>query len=189
MNGTLVNSPTWSSTNGGILDLTHDSQQYIEFNTAISASFTTFALIKGKASTWGNNATYYNGFPNIRGNNGIIVTGDVPGTNLVLAIIWDGGTAAVPSANFIYPTVNAWNSYGYTSNGTNEHKMYLSSGSAATATNSFTRGDSATITSYIGRDAPNNGYLDGYVMAYVQYDRVLTSAEILQNYNVFLPRF
>ena len=35
MNGTLVNSPTWSSTNGGILDLTHDSQQYIRCVKAI----------------------------------------------------------------------------------------------------------------------------------------------------------
>jgi len=189
MNGTLVNGPTWSSTNGGILDLSHNSSQYIQFNTDLTAAFTTFAIIKGKSSTWGPNATYYNGFPNIRGNNGLIVTGGVGGTNLVLAIIWNGSSANVPSANFIYPTVNAWNSYGYTSNGTNEHRMHLNTGSAATSTDSYSRSNSATITSYIGRDAPNNGYLDGYVMAYLQYDRVLTAAEIAQNYSVFSSRF
>lgn len=192
MNGTLVNGATYSSANGGIMQLSKASSQYIQFDTAVSASFTTMAIIKynGSSTSWGTGATNYNGFPNIRGNNGIIVTPNVDGNTQLLAIIWNGSSAQVPSGNFIYPSdIAVFNSYAYTSNGTNEHKMYLNTDSPATATNSYTRGDSATITSYIGRDAPNSGYLNGYVMAYLQYDRVLTSSEIAQNYSVFSPRF
>lgn len=192
MNGTLVNGATYSSANGGIMQLSKASSQYIQFDTAISASFTTMAIIKynGSSTSWGTSTTDYNGFPNIRGDNGIIVTPNIDGNTQVLAILWAGSSANVPSGNFIYPSdIAVFNSYAYTSNGTNEHKMYLNTNSAATSTNTYTRGNSATITSYIGRDAPNNGYLNGYVMAYLQYDRVLTSSEIAQNYSVFSSRF
>jgi hypothetical protein len=192
MSGSLVNSPTYSSSNGGVMQLSKASAQYIQFNTAVSASFTTMCIVKynGSSTSWGTSTTDYNGFPNIRGTNGIIVTPNIDGNTQVLAIIWNGASAQVPSGNFIFPSdIAVFNSYAYTSNGTNEHKMYLNTGSAATATNSYTRGNSSTITSYIGRDVDNNGYLNGYVMAYLQYDRVLTSAEIAQNYSVFSSRF
>jgi hypothetical protein len=192
MNGSLVNSPVWTSANGGTVTLEKASSQYIQFDTAISASFTTMAIIKhdGSGTSWGTSATDYNGFPNIRGDNGIIITGNIDGNTQTLAIIWSGGGASVPSGNFIYPSdISIYHSYAYTSNGTNDHNMYLDNGTAANSNASLSRGDSGTITSYIGRDAPNNGYLNGKVMAYLQYDRVLTSAEIAQNYAFFSPRF
>lgn len=190
MNGTLVNSPTWSSTNGGIMSFLHDSSQYLQFDTALSASFTTMAIIKhnGSSTSWGAGADKYSGWPNIRGNDGFILTNEITLTTDTIAILFYGASAAVP--NTISPAdIAIFNSYGYTSNGTNEHKMYLNTGSAVTSTNTYTRGNSATITSYIGRDVPNNGYMNGYVMAYLQYDRVLSAAEITQNYSVFSSRF
>jgi len=164
----------------------------ITYTTAISASFTTQTFVKNNFSntSWGTGGGYYGGMPNIRGDNGIIVTGNVDGNTQVLAIIWNGSSAQVPSANFIYPAnIGIYNSYTYSSNGTNEHKMYLDTGSAATATNSFTRGNSANLTSYINYDAPNNAAQDITFMGYLQYDRVLTPTEIAQNYEVFSSRF
>ena len=192
MNATLVNTPTYLTTNGGVMSFASASQEYMQFDTALSASFTTMAIVKhnGSSTSWGTNASVYNGFPNIRGNNGFILTNNNSNDTLVLAILWNGASTIVPAANYVYPSnIAVFNSYAYSSNGTNEHKMYLNSGSAATATNSITRGNSATITSYIGRDVPNSGYLNGQVMAYLQYDRVLTADEIKQNYDIFARRF
>lgn len=192
MNGSLVNSPTFSSSNGGVMTFDKASSQYLQFDTALSASFTTMCIVKhdGSGTSWGTSATDYNGFPNIRGDNGVIITGNIDNNTQTLVIIWNGSSPQVPSGNFIYPTdISIYHSYAYTSNGTNEHKMYLDNGSPAVATDSYSRGDSGTITSYIGRDQPNNGYLNGKVMAYLQYDRVLTSSEINQNYAFFSPRF
>ena len=191
MDGTLTNG-TFSSSNGGVMTFTHTPRSYITFTTALSASFTTMAIVKhnGSGTSWGTGGSYYNGFPNIRGNDGVIITNEVGGNTQVISILWGGSSAIVPSGNFIYPAdIAVFNSYAYTSNGTNEHKMYLNTGSAATATNSITRGDSGNITSYINYDQPNNGSEDLIVMAYLQYDRVLTSSEIAQNYAVFSGRF
>lgn len=192
MNGTLVNSPTFSSSNGGIMTFAKASSQYLQFNTALSASFTTMCIIShdGSDTSWGTSTNDYNGFPNIRGDNGVIVTPNIDGNTQVLAIIWAGSSASVPSDNFIYPSnIGVFNSYAYTSNGSNSHKMYLNDDAPATSTTTYTRGNSGTITSYIGRDQPNGGYLNGKMMAYLQYDTVLTSEEIAQNYSVFSSRF
>ncbi len=190
--GTISTSGLYSSANGGVLNLTHSNRDRIQFDTAISASFTTQAFVRhnGSATSWGTSSTYYNGFPNIRGDNGVIVTNNIDGNTQILTIIWNGSSANVPSGNFIYPSdISIFHSYAYTSNGTNEHKMYLDTDSPATATDSYSRGNSATLTSYINYDAPNNGSEDLIFMGYLQYDRVLTALEIQQNYDVFSSRF
>jgi hypothetical protein len=191
-NGTISASGLYSSSNGGVLNLTHNNRDRITFTTSVTAAFTTQAIARKTSggTAWGTAASYYQGMPNIRGNNGIIVTGNIDGNTQTLAIIWNGSSANVPAANFVYPANCAiFHSYAYTSNGTNEHKMYLDNDSPATATNSFSRGDSASLTSYINYDQPNNGSEDLVFMAYLQYDRVLSAAEIAQNLAVFSGRF
>ena len=190
--GTLSGG-TYLSSNGGTLQLDHATRDKITFTTGVSSSFTTQAFLKhnGSSTAWGNSSNYYGGWPNIRTDDGIIITNDVNNGTLVLAIIWDGASAHVPSNNFIYPAnIANFHSYAYTSNGYNQHKMYLDTGSAAVATNVFnSRVNSANVTSYINYDAPNNGSEDLIFMGYLQYDRVLTASEIQQNYNIFASRF
>ena len=190
-NGT-ISGGTYSSSNGGILNLTHAGLDKITYTTAISASFTTQAFAKNNFSntSWGTGGGYYGGIPNIRGNDGVIITGNVDANTQTLAILWAGSSANVPSGNFVYPAnIGIFHSYAYTSNGTNEHKMYLDTNSPATSTNTYTRGNSSNLTSYINYDTPNNGAQDISFMAYLQYDRVLSSAEIAQNYAFFSSRF
>lgn len=190
-NGT-ISGGTYSSSNGGILNLTHSGLDKITYTTALSASFTTQCFVKNNFSntSWGTGGGYYGGIPNIRGNDGFILTGNVDGNTQVLAIIWAGSSANVPSGNFIYPTnIGIFHSYTYTSNGSNEHKLYLDTDSPATSTNTYTRGNSASLTSYINYDSANNAAQDISFMGYLQYDRVLTPTEIAQNYAVFSSRF
>ena len=192
MNGTISGGTYYPLQHGGVMDLFHSSRDKITFSTDLTAAFTTQAFVRhiGSGTAWGGNSSYYGGWPNIRTDNGFILTNDVGNGTLVLGIIWNGSSANVPSDNFIYPTdISAFHSYAYTSNGTNEHKMYLDTNSPATSTASYSRSNSATVTSYINYDAPNNGSEDLTVMAYLQYDRVLTSSEIAQNYAFFSSRF
>lgn len=191
-NGTINTTGTYQTNNGGVLYLTNTGRKRIEFITAVSASFTTQAFLRhvGSTTSWGGNSQFYSGFPNIRGTNGIIVTNEVPNTKQVLAIIWNNTSANVPAGNIITPAdINVFHSYAYSSNGTNDHRMTLDTESAAVATNSFSRGNSGNITSYINYDQPNNGSTDMEFMGYLQYDRVLTASEIAQNYAVFSSRF
>ena len=191
-NGTLSGGTFYPSQFGGVMDLFHSSRDRITFTTSLTAAFTTQAFVRhiGSSTEWGVNSNYYSGWPNIRGDNGLIITNDVNAGTLVLPIIWNGSSGNVPSANFIYPAnIAQFHSYAYTSNGTNEHKMYLDTDSPATSTDSYSRSDSASLTSYINYDTPNNGSENLTFMAYLQYDRVLTAAEIAQNYAVFSSRF
>jgi hypothetical protein len=192
INGSLINNPTWSSTNGGQLSLSTGSAQYIEFNTALSSSFTTMAIIKCKQSTWTNLNNGYSGFPCIKATNGVVVTGEVSNVKDVIPIMYYGGTTVIPSGTTIIPaSIDTWRAYTFTTNGTNSHIMYLDNNISGSNTNTYTRGNGTVSGALIGHDPEQGaaGYLNGYVMGYLQYNRQLTQAEIDQNFAVFSSRF
>ncbi len=192
INGSLINNPTWSSTNGGQLSLSTGSAQYIEFNTALSSSFTTMAIIKCKQSTWTNLNNGYSGFPCIKATNGVVVTGEVSNVKDVIPIMYYGGTPVIPSGTTIIPaSIDTWRAYTFTTNGTNSHIMYLDNNISGSNTNTYTRGNGTVSGALIGHDPEQGaaGYLNGYVMGYLQYNRQLTQAEIDQNFAVFSSRF
>jgi hypothetical protein len=189
--GTINVTGSYQSNNGGVLYLTNTGRKRITFSTAISASFTTQAFLRhvGSTTSWGGGSSFYSGFPNIRGNNGVIVTNEVPNTKDVLTILWNGASANL--SNIISPNtsdINSFHSYAMSSNGTNDHRLYIDTTVNATSA-SISRADSSTITSYINYDSPNNASTDMEFMGYLQYDRVLNTTELLENYNVFSSRF
>lgn len=190
--GSLINGPTWSSTNGGQLSLNSGSQQYISFTTALSASCTTMAIIKAKETNWSNFNNAYSGFPFFeQGNGGLVITPEVPNTKQVIAIVYAGGLAAT-LCSVTPSTIDTWRTYSFTTNGTNSHILYLDTDVSSSNAVLRPRSDSPTGSAYIGRDpnqAANRGYLNGYVMGYLQYNRQLTKAEIDQNIAVFSSRF
>jgi hypothetical protein len=183
--GSLINTPTFSSANGGYINFSRASSQRLNYTAAISASFTTIAILRNKDTGW----TTYQGFPNMRGDNGVIVTGETGATTQTISIIWNGSSATVP--NSLTPaSINAWSSYTLNSNGTNSHKLYIyGTGSVDVDTTSISRGNSAALSSFVNYDSANNSYGNMEVMALLQYNRVLTDSEIQQNFNVFSARF
>lgn len=187
--GTINTTGTYQSNNGGVLYLTNTGKKRITFSTAVSASFTTQAFLRhvGSTTSWGGNSSFYSGWPNIRGTNGVIVTNEVPNTKDVLTILWNGAGASV--TNLVTPTdINVFHSYAMSSNGTNDHRLYVDT-TVNTSSAAISRAASATLTSYINYDSPNNASTDMEFMGYLQYDRVLNTTELLQNYNVFSSRF
>ena len=83
--GSMVNSPTWTSANGGTLQLVRTSYQYITYSGTFTPTVTTIFIWKNTDAT----NTHYFGFPSARFNYGTINTldrGSAP-FNKQLAII------------------------------------------------------------------------------------------------------
>jgi hypothetical protein len=191
MNGTLVNSPTWTSTNGGILRLNNASSQRIDYSASFTPDTTTIVIWKNVDSTF----TKDTGVPTLRGNNGYIAA-FVSGGKQFIPILFDttGGAATFGSAALTPADITIWHQYGqvvsYSAPNTTATTYLDGNASSATQTSSFNRSGTGSGSAYIGFDnAASDRYANGYIMAYLQYDRVLTPTELTQNYSVFSSRF
>ena len=185
--GSLTNTPTYSTLNGGVITLARTLQQRLDWTGSISASFTTMAFVKNTDSNWNT----YQGIPNIRGTNGVIVSGETTLGTRVNTSLWNINTTS--NTNFLIPaSITDWASYNMSSNGTNSHILFISSSATSSIdidSASVSRGNSPALDCYINYDSPNGTYGNMQVMGYLQYNRVLTDSEINQNYNLFSSRF
>jgi hypothetical protein len=181
-NGTLTNGPTYSSDNGGNIVL-DGSNDYISIpQSTLFGTSRTFTLMMW---VYGQPSAGFSGFLRINGTlmfyNPGSATSGVSGCNYRLAYPY-------PSVSYMAfnAPVNSW----YLLTLTNED----------TQTPSYQgysiNGANLTTTTYTGRIEPSEirvGMADasivgktGIIMA---YNRVLTNAEILQNYNAQKSRF
>jgi hypothetical protein len=196
-NGTLYNLPTWSSTNGGILNLVQSSAQYIKYTGQFDANFSGVWIWQNTDST----NQQYSGWPSARGNNGIILTFDVGATPyskqvIPLAANNSGGFTAYGGTYLGPSDITTWHQYATTfdySAGNTQCINYLDGGgTSVTETKSLDRGVSSlqTLDSYLGYDYPNGGrYANGYLMAYLHYNTVLTTTDLNNLYTTFSSRF
>jgi hypothetical protein len=85
--------------------------------------------------------------------------------------------------------VDVYNAYAFSISNTTQ-KNYLN-GSIKTATNSYSRSDSASSTIHVARGVTPgaDGYLNGYMLGYLHYNSQLTDAEVAQNVAVFSSRY
>lgn len=85
---------------------------------------------------------------------------------------------------------NGWNVIGITSNGSNNHALYLNETTSSVNTSTITRVDSGTQTTNLAiPKAPISFNAVGRVMGFLQYPRVLSPKELRQVYKVFAQRF
>jgi hypothetical protein len=195
-NGTFFNSPTWSATNGGILNFIQSSSQYIKYTGQFDANFSGVWVWKNTDTT--NQA--YSGWPSARGNNGVILTFDVGATPyskqvIPLAANNTGGFVAY-GATYLGPSdITIFHQYATTftySAGNTQCINYLDGGGTSLSqTTSLDRsGGAQTVDAYLGYDYPNGGrYANGYLMAYLHYNRTLSASELTTLYSTFSARF
>jgi hypothetical protein len=191
MNGTLVNSPTWTSTNDGILRLNNASSQRIDYSASITPDTTTIIIWKNVDSTFSKDT----GVPTLRGNNGYMAA-FLGGTKQFTPILFNttGGGATFGGASVSASVITDWHQWAqtvsYSSPNTTAATFLDGNASSATLTQNFNRSGTGSGSAYIGFDnAIGDRYANGFIMAYLQYDRVLTTAELTQNYAVFSSRF
>jgi hypothetical protein len=193
--GTLVNGPTFSSANGGVLDLTNTSSQYITTTFAFGQAFSVQVFFKSKDANFVKDSNFVGARANggfaywPQGGGKVILPFMYYGsggtsTTIVSGAEIDGGTLGVTLTNF--------NAFSFTTNGTNNQVGYWNTTNVGTdtATNDRTLYTQSPVTQYIGYDtAVGDRFLNGYLMAVLVYPFQLTSTQITQNYNLFSSRF
>jgi hypothetical protein len=191
--GTLQNSPTFSSTNGGILQLVQASSQYITYTGTFTPDGTYVFIWKNTDSTFQKDT----GFPTARFSYGGIYA-PLGGTKDYVPIPADnsGGFSTYFGAGSTPSDITIWHQYATTvdsiSSTSTTCTTYLDGNTSSVSQNqSFDRtGTSNGGTTYIGFDnAAGDRYANGYLMAYLHYNSVLTTTELTDIYNIFSTRF
>jgi len=185
-NGTLTNSPTFSSDNGGtfVFDGTND---YIALSNTTGVNFTLACWISTTAtSLTGTQAWQGNG----------IIWSDVAGTfnDFVLAILnnqisfFTGNPDSSLNGSIILNT-GAWFYITAVKNGSGSSKQVYINGISEGSTSATSAALTANPNIAIGGNTLDSRYFNGKIANTQIYNRVLTLAEIQQNYNAQKSRF
>lgn len=193
-NGTLINSPGFSSTNGGsiVFDGVDD---YVTIPYQLSLRLSS----QGTLNIWCYPTTLSQGF--FAGLIGMTTGGNANQqsyylhwrklNNTIQAGIQNSGTY-----NFIetpLPTSIAWYNFTFTWNGSFLN-LYRNGISISTPIAQTINAQALTATVDVGGkmfqgDSGNQGYFTGYIPNTQIYNRALNSSEVLQNFNATRARF
>lgn len=186
--GTLTNGPTYSSDNGGLI-LTDGVDDYIDFSSHASAvplSEGTIEIFFRSALNTGNFETIF--FLQNNGANQIRFFGR-QGTSI--RISYEGGNVqrniTIPIDNFSSSSF-AMLTLTY-SDSSDEVKGYLDGVQYGSTLTSVTAFSGTPGTFRLGANAGGNNPEDLDISSLKIYNRALSSAEILQNYNALKNRF
>ena len=173
--GILFNIPTYSSNNGGIFNF-NGSSQYVECGNVISlTAYTKSAWFRPESATknivsagsGGGHAFW------MQGTNNSLRAGH-QGT-------WNRVSYTLPSGNML----NQWWNGVVTWNNSTGWVLYLNGDQVAT--NADITGPLSATVQIAAYNSSN--YFDGDIAQVSIYDRVITAAEVLQNYNSLKGRF
>jgi hypothetical protein len=195
--GTLYNGVVYSTADGGTMGF-DGSDDYMQADVSTTSldgdpSFTADMFVKRRTGT---NVGGNNGFWGIGGvGRGNGISGWTPTQNLINLDVYDSTRLAT---SVTYPE-NEWIHLVWTKNGTGTEttnvKCYINGVETsltktrnATIANQF---NTSTAGVCLGRISANasNFYSPINVATYKIYNRALTSAEVLQNYNAIKNRF
>jgi hypothetical protein len=192
--GTLVNGPTYSSSNGGslIFDGTND---WLNLPTSLFAGSTSSIIstefwvkfnATGNGSYWWSLADGTGGNPELRLQFA---------SNNKLKYIWyDTSAYIIDSFSQATLTIGTWYHIASTTQN-NEYKFYINGVLDSSFTGTTYNGGPSIVCHSIGTynlsgTSPGyNGYTSMTLGSYKLYDRILTLSEISQNYNIQKNRF
>ena len=185
---TLTNGPTYSSNNGGYIDFdgSNDHVEVTGINVSALSTFTLEAWVYPTSSS--ADESVMSKWPGSLSNSSFLLYWDVGGA---LGFDW----VAVNTSSTIHRigttpangTVNAWNHVAATFSGS-QIELYVNGSSVGTASFSGTLRNISGIR--LGADESSGlRPLAGNLAVAKVYDKVLSSDEILQNYNALKNRF
>jgi hypothetical protein len=186
--GTLFNSPTFNSTNGGTLvfsgsnriDITTNLNNFTAGITIEAWVYATSTLDFARICELGNGVRTNNiGFFRLNSNNFLGVFFQYPdGVNATLDI----------GVNNVY-TLNTWHNFAFTANGTN-WKLYKNGSEVATAVQSYLPTNTTrAINTIASTSGSYREYFTGRIPIVRIYNRGLTATEIDQNFKALRARY
>jgi hypothetical protein len=197
--GTLVGSPTYSTSNSGILSFSGTGQYVnipssnVPLSNVAQFSYSSFVQFNTK-SPYGN--AFFSYGQNAVFTNDILFAWDVSVSKLFFQV----NNGADGSATYSYNTFNTWLNIGVVYNGSlsgdsNRLKVYIN-GSAITLAFGYTvpatTGSPGSALCRLGTYASDNTNawaLNGSIANTLLYNRALSATEISQNYNAQKSRF
>ncbi len=191
-NLTGLTIPVYSASNGGIIRLDSSQLQNVDYSGTFTPNVTVVTIWKNFNSTFSVDS----GLPDAAMPYGIKAA-TIGGTKQYTPILYDydGTSNTFSSATLTPADITIWHQYATivsTSGLNSTATTYLDgSGSSATQTKVFNRSGSAGSGSvFVGKDRALAGrYSNGYLMGYLQYNRVLTTVELNEIYTTFSTRF
>jgi len=185
--GSLVNGPTFNNTNGG--NITFDGTNDYCINS-ISNGFTAAMTIITIAKSTNSNWSSYAGLGSARYNNGYIIHNEQNFTTVTMYLM-DSSANFINVVTITPNNIQNFNVYVLTTNGSNSHKTYLNEVLVASSGTAITRINTGSPQSnYLSLDSTVAGrYTALSIASHLIYNRELSAAEILQNYNATKARF
>ncbi len=188
-NGTLLNTPTYSSSNGGLLTFSSSSLQYGTIpnignltNWTIEVWFNLTSTLTGKVTSLVSNE--YNGSV----LNFSVGTNNQPSNaNLAVGFFngsWRSTVGFVPSTNVWYQVVGT-----YDGSTIRQYVNGIASGGTLNYVGTSTSGGNIRIMRRWDDSLTASNFVDGKLSNVKIYNRSLTASEILQNYNAQVSRF
>ena len=187
-NGTLINSPTFSSLNGGSI-VFDGVNNYVETNKTITTSDSSYSLgIWAKSSSTGISNRPVGNADGLNGLTGMDIIWGYPASNNVYAVRRVGLNNGTCDTQITVNNLSTqWHyimvTYNHTGIGT---VMYADGISAGTNTN---LGFTCNLPFRVGRDGAAVQSFTGQISVVQIYNRALTASEVLQNYNAAKWRF
>lgn len=180
-NGTLVNTPTYSSNNGGNIAL-NGSNQCVELGTFFTYNTFTISLWVNPGSTQAQYADIIDN--NHTGTRNFVCQQN--STNLNQYAFDVIGSSTYSSTGFFTLTANIWTNLSFTFDGS-VVRGYLNSSLFGTGGSCTPNWSSQYLR--LGQWGGGGRNWNGKYGNFMIYDRALTSTEILQNYNTQKSRF
>jgi hypothetical protein len=186
-NATLVNTPTYSSSDGGYLDFNGTNQ----YATVYGFPGSTFSSGNWTVQCW----SYWDALDNkcllsqgtTTNNGGLhLITRNVSGTNRYLFGMFNNDMTSDGVA-----VTGAWKFTTWTYNDTTgEKQLYVQSTlDKAQTQNLYTGTDNNTEIGRIGWNGTNTYYFDGRIAQMYIYNKILSSTEITANYDASKARY
>jgi hypothetical protein len=182
-NGTLTNGPTYSNANGGSI-VFDGSNDFVNFSSAPNTESTGYTISAWfRATSFGTNAQ------------GLVSYGNETNYQRRSLFLWDAGlgsvklTSSAYTSNILASTTLALNTWYYgvvTVSSTGETKIYLNGVLDGSGTHTLVSPTSNTL--YVGRTGSGE-YFNGRIPIVHIYNRVLSAAEVAQNYDALKVRY
>jgi hypothetical protein len=180
-NGSLINGPTFSSANNGsiVFDGVDDYATLSSYPVPDNFSYSIWVKVNGDGS---------------QGSRGIVISNgstyiDINFGNRILfsLILSDGSQNLIMSTNGVIASVGVWAHYAATYN-RQQAKLYLNGSEVASS--NYTLAPLNYATSFTVGCYDGGSYnLNGNISIAQMYNRALTAAEVLQNYNATKSRY
>ncbi len=192
-NGTMTNGPLWSAANNGLISF-DGTNDYISSTSNFMSGYTAFTfdawVFLSSAGTAGGPICGYNQFspPNHNGPQF-----GISDTNIYIVNYNGGGSSYIYAPVTITNATNTWIHVAatWTSGALKLYKNGVDiTGTVSTSgTPPTTISNDTNIKWYVGQVRSDQSCFNGKISCVKVYNRVLTNAEILQNYNASRGRY